>query len=249
MATSERADRPTWQVLVALAGAATAIVIVVYLIGGAIVWERFHVLRLPANQAVAPLPRNLLVIVGVRALAWPVVLGLAAAGLVNLLTHIFRFGARGTRVTCAVLLVVWIAALVALGIYSTVQKVVFLTTLGILVAVAVAAAYRQVVAVRRVALGASVAMAVVGVVVEAVDIYQLPVRMEYAHVLTADGSEMRGFYIGATSDAVYLAPNHSCHVLGRIVALPQRDVTQVDVFTSTEAWPQNSHPAACQSPP
>jgi hypothetical protein len=249
MAAPERADRPTWQVLVALAGAATSIVIFVYLVGGAIVWERLHVLRLPANQAVTPLPRNLVLIVGVRALAWPVVLGLVAAGLVKLLTHILRSGVRGTRVICALLIVVWIASLVALGIYSTVQKVVFLTALGILVAVAVAAARRQLVGVRRLALATSVAMVAVGVVVEAVDIYQLPVRMEYAHVRLAGGTEMKGFYIGATSDAVYLAPNLSCHVLGRIVALPQREIAQVDVFTSTKAWPQNSYPAVCQSPP
>ena len=85
MATPDQAERSTWQVLVALAGAATAIVIVVYLVGGAIVWERLHVLRLPANQAVAPLPRNYLLINGVRALAWPVALGLIAAGFVSFL--------------------------------------------------------------------------------------------------------------------------------------------------------------------
>jgi hypothetical protein len=118
MATSERADRPAWQVLVALAGAATAIVIVVYLVGGAIVWERLHVLRLPANQAVAPLPRNLLLIDGVRTLAWPVGLGLIAAGLVSLLCHAFRFGARVILAACGIVVVVFIGALVAIPIFD-----------------------------------------------------------------------------------------------------------------------------------
>jgi hypothetical protein len=245
MGTSERADRPTWQVLVALAGAATAIVLVIYLVGGAIVWERLHVLRLPANPAVSPLPRNLLLIDGVRALAWPVALALIAAGLVSLLTHMFRFEWRAIGATCSVLFVVWVAALVAILSYDTGpewQHLVFLTTLGTLVAVAIAVVHWQLVAVRRVAVCAALAMFVTGVVVEAIDIGSLPVRMEYAHVsFVKSRPPMEGFYIGATSDAVYLAPNLRCHVLGRIVALPQRDVAQVDVFTSKEAWPDPRH--------
>jgi hypothetical protein len=253
MATTDRADRPTWQALVALAGAATAIVIFVYLVGGAIVWERLHVLRLPANQAVAPLPRNLLLINGVRALAWPVALGLIAACFVSLLGRASRFGVRATRGTWAILFVLWIAGLVAIPIYDTGprgQHLVFLTTLGILVAIAATIANPQLVAVRRLALGAALATAAVGVVVEVVDTWTLPVRMEYAQVqLTSGRQPMQGFYIGATSDAVYLAPNESCHVLGRIVALPQRNVTRVVVFTSTKAWSQHSHPHSCPSPP
>jgi hypothetical protein len=253
MASSERTDRPAWQVLVALAGAATAIVIVVYLVGGAIVWERLHVLGLPANQAVAPLPRNLLLIDGVRALAWPVALGLVAAGLVSLLAHIFRFGARVILVACAVLLVVWIATLVSIRIFDTGPKwqhYVFLATLGILVAVAVVAAHRQLVAVRRVALAAGLAIASVSFVVEAADIWTVPVRMEYARVrLTSPPNVIRGFYIGATSDAVYLAPNHTCHVGREVLALPQSRVVKVRVFTSSEAWPKGGGPDKCKSPP
>jgi hypothetical protein len=247
--TPERRERTAWQALIALAGAATAVVIFVYLVGGAIVWERLHVLHLPANQAVAPLPRNLLLVVGVRALAWPVVLGLLVAGFVNLLSHVSQPAAAGARAVRVVLLVLWVAALVALGIYSTVQKVVFLAAAGTLVAIGVAVANRQRDALRRAALGVSVAMAAVGVVIEAVDIYQLPVRLEYVHVRSADGTEAKGFFIGATSDTIYLAPNNGCHVLSRIVALPQRNVARVDVFTSTKAWPQRSHPDGCPSPP
>jgi hypothetical protein len=267
MVTYERADRPAWHVLVALAGAATAIVIAVYLIGGAIVWERLHVLGLPANQAVAPLPRNLLLIDGVRALAWPVTLGLVAAGLVSLLANAFRFGLRVTRATWAVLLVVWIVGLAVMLVrllghskllphFSTWQKFGFLAALGLLVAVAVVSAHRQVVAVRSAALGAALAMASVAVVIEAVDVYRLPVRMEYAQVrLINPAITAKGFYIGATSDTVYLAPNgrlpnRHCHVRGRILALPRIRVKSLDVFTSTEAWPNKAPEARgkCESP-
>jgi hypothetical protein len=91
-------------------------------------------------------------------------------------------------------------------------------------------------------------MAAVGIVVEVVDIWTLPVRMESARVQFADGPPMNGFYIGATSDTVYLVPNESCRVLGRIVALPQRDVKSITVYTSTKAWSERSHPHPCPSP-
>jgi hypothetical protein len=52
---------------------------------------------------------------------------------------------------------------------------------------------------------------------------------------------MKGFYIGATSDDVYLAPNFHCKVFGWIVALPQRDVARVRIFTSIEARPRRPY--------
>ena len=103
MSGSEGRERPAWEALVTLAGAATGIVIFVYLVGGAIVWERLHVLRLPANHGVAALPRELLLVVGVRALAWPLALGLLAIGLVLSLGRVPRpltARARGLHAAC-----------------------------------------------------------------------------------------------------------------------------------------------------
>src|SRR5262245_23119581 len=259
MATPERPDRPVWQVLLALAGAATAIVIVVYLIGGAIVWERLHILHLPANQAVASLPRELLLIDGIRALAWPVVLGLLVGGLVALFAHIARFGQRRARVAWAVLLVLWIGGLLLLKPVgkrilphvSTWQKFGFLVALGVLVALAVVAAHQHV-PLQRAALGAALAMVAVVAAIEANDISSPPVRLEYAHVLlTHPKKTRRGFYIGATSDTVYLAPNDGCHVRRSILALPRSRVVNVAIFTSTKAWPQGEYPDKrkdCSSP-
>jgi hypothetical protein len=207
------------------------------------------VLRLPANQAVAPLPRDLLLVDGVRALAWPIALGLVAAGLVSVLTRILRSGRRGGRGLCVVLFVVWIAVLIVAAIFFTVQQAVFVATLGLLVVVGVDAVLRRGATMQSVALGAALAMAAVGVVVEAVDIRRLPVRMEYAHVRFSNGKMLRGFYVGATSDAVYVAPNQSCRVLGRIVAVPQREVTRVVVYTSSKPWSKKSHPDSCTAPP
>src|SRR5262245_44206602 len=201
MSTAERGGPAAWRALLALAGAATAIVIFVYLVGGAIVWERLHVLRLPANQAVAPLDRNLLLVVGVRALAWPVVLGLVVCGSVYVLVA-RPAGGRARGALRAALLVAWAAGLAALAAFSTVQKAVFLAAVGILVAAGVAAGAGKRLARGRAAVAAALGMAAVGVVVEAVDIYQLPVRLELAHVVASDGTTRTGFFIGATSDTV-----------------------------------------------
>jgi len=247
-----RADdrpRPAWPALVALAGAATAIVIVVYLVGGAIVWERLHVLRLPANQAVAPLPRNLLLVDGVRALAWPVALGLLAAVLVGALVRVIESDWSGGPVLCIALAAVWIALLIVAAVFFTVQQSIFVASLGVLVFGGLAAVLRGGATIRGVAVGAALAMAGVGVVVEAIDIRNLPVRMEYAHVQFPDGHVLKGFYVGATSDAVYIAPNDGCRVLGRIETVPEREVARVVVYRSSKVWSEESHPDTCPTPP
>jgi len=244
----ESGDRPAWQALVVLAGAATAIVIFVYLVGGAIVWERLHVLRLPANQGVTPLPRELLLVVGVRALAWPLVLGLLATAVVN---FVFRLSLRwtaGAKTLLAAVVVLYVASLVLAGIYLTVQKLIFLAAFGVFVGVGIAVAGGRQVTLRQAGLGVFLMMVAVGVIVESIDIYQLPVRLEYAHVRFTGGGEAKGFFLGATPDTVYLAPNQSCLVFGRIVAFSRRDIAEIDIFSSTKAWPRESPPAACPSP-
>ena len=250
MTATGRSGWSAWQVLLALAGTATSIVIFVYLVGGAIVWERLHALGLPANQAVAPLPRNLMVVVGVRALAWPVFLGLVVAVLVVVLSRLFALASRD-RVLRAVsfsLFFLWCGALVALFFFVTVQQVVFVAAIGLLVALGVAVVVKQKSLLLRVTLSVSLAMVAVVVVVELIDISTVPVRLEYAHVRFTGGDE-QGFYLGGTSDTIYLAPNNHCHVRGWIVALPQRTVTRLEVFRSTNAWPKDSGPRHCLSPP
>ena len=66
-----------------LAGAAGLGAIVTF-VGGAMLWLRFDRLELAADQAVALLPKQLLLIVGAHALAVPVVFGAVAALLLAL---------------------------------------------------------------------------------------------------------------------------------------------------------------------
>jgi hypothetical protein len=66
--------------LLQFAGAAGATLLVLYLFGGLVMWVRFHAAGIPADQTVAALPRELLVVVGLRTLVVEiVVLGLLAA--------------------------------------------------------------------------------------------------------------------------------------------------------------------------
>ena len=63
----------------AAAGAAAATVVFVAVVGGAVMWLRFRNAQLPADQAVALVPRADLVVVGLRLMVLPV----AAAGLLS----------------------------------------------------------------------------------------------------------------------------------------------------------------------
>jgi hypothetical protein len=239
---------PAWEVLVVLAGAATGIVLFVYLIGGAIIWTRLHVLGLPANHGVAPLPRELLLVVGARALAWPLVLGLLAIAAIHSVSpHLPPPWTAVSKALLTPVLVLYAGSLVIAAIYLTVQQLIFLTAFGLLVGVGTLVS-RKLVTLRQAGVGVFLSMVTVGVIVEANDIYQLPVRLEYAHVRFTAGGEERGFLIGVTPDTVYLAPNEGCHVVHRIVALSRQDVLAIDISSSSNAWPQESHPEVCPSP-
>ena len=88
MSAADATERRAWNVLLGVAGAATGIVAFVYFVGGVIEWERLYVLRLPATQGVEPLPRELLLLVGARALAWPLTLGFLAILAVHALCRL-----------------------------------------------------------------------------------------------------------------------------------------------------------------
>jgi hypothetical protein len=246
----EAGNDPPWEVLVVLAGAATAIVLFLYLIGGAIIWTRLHVLGLPANHGVAPLPRELLLVVGVRALAWPLVLGLLAIAAIQSVSPRLPPPpwTAVSKALLAVVLALYVASLVIAAIYLTVQQVIFLSAFGVLVGVGVTLASRNLVGLRKAGVAVFLSMVAVGVIVEANDIYQLPVRLEYADVHFTTGKEVKGFLIGVTADTVYLAPNKGCHVMHHILAVSRQDVRAIDIHSSSKAWPEESRPAVCASP-
>src|SRR5262245_9250614 len=81
-----------------LAGAVAGTVGFVYVVGGAVMWLRFWRSDVPADQALALVPRTNLLVVGMRVLILP---ALAAGGLFLLLAK--RANGRPSRTTVAAL--------------------------------------------------------------------------------------------------------------------------------------------------
>jgi hypothetical protein len=244
VSAADATERTAWQVVLGVVGTATGIVTFVYFVGGAIVWERLHVLGLPATQGVEPLPRELLLVVGARALAWPLALGLLAIVVVHAMC-------RFPQMRDAYPGLVWLfaVALVLAVVYTTIQQAIFVGFFGLLTSAGIALVYSRRATLGQVSIGLFVSLALVGVVVEAVDIYQPPVHLEYAQVSYSGGKETSGFLIGETTDTVYIAPNDGSYVCGWIAALPRNKIAELDISSPRDAE-RSPHfdPKGCEPP-
>ena len=132
------------------------------------------------------------------------------------------------------------------------QQAIFVGFFGLLVGVGLALVTYGRATLRQISVGLFVSLALVGVVVEAIDIYHPPVHLEYAHVVFSDRNEKtRGFLIGETADTVYIAPNVSCHVSGWIAALPRKEISRLRIFRARPVWPRTKYPHGkrCPAPP
>jgi hypothetical protein len=67
-----------WTLAIQALGATAGVALLATFVGGAMLWLRFDALDLPADRAVALLPKTMLVVVGAHALVVPVLLGLLA---------------------------------------------------------------------------------------------------------------------------------------------------------------------------
>lgn len=270
MSAADTTERTAWQEFLGAVGKATGIVAFVYFVGGAIVWERLHVLRLPATQGVEPLPRELLLVVGARALAWPLALGLLAIVAVHALSRLPQPGTRVpvyavhlklvrlpppstrtlVRATYVTLVGLFGAALGLTVQFETVQQAIFVGCFGLFAGVGLALARVERATPRQVSVGLFVSLALVGVVVEAVDIYRPPVHLEYANVFLSHGKkEVSGFFIGETADTVYIARNKNSHVCGWITALPRSEISRLSILPPEKASrPSSQDPCEFSGP-
>lgn len=191
------------QVLAGVAGLGA----VVTFAGGVVVWLRLHHLGLPADQAVALLPKELLVVVGAHALVLPIVAGaLAALGLARLgssaadtLTGSFKV-ALGATVAVAIVLV-W---LVVNG-YDWLPEQAVAYAAVIAGAIVVHRTAKRSVLRRHIAEVVLVVFTACGVVVAVVTESAKP-EMEPVAILLKGDKAVNGFYVGQTSDRVYVAP-------------------------------------------
>lgn len=188
-----------------LLGALTGFAALATLSGDAVLWIRFDALHLPADQAIALLPKQLLLIVGLHVLVLPVAIATVAAALLVLLLH------RDLRAGF------WIAfALVALAALVTVVALlpppldaplgwlataVVLIAGGLLLALAIASGSR-----RALAAALLTSFAVGGATLAVVRTHADPRLEPVALLLDGRPSALAGFYVGQTGDSVYVAP-------------------------------------------
>ncbi len=190
------------QVLAGVAGLGA----VVTFVGGVVVWMRLDRLGLAADQAVALLPKQVLVVVGAHALAAPVLFSAFAAlvltGVGSTTDNAMsgRFKLALGAVVLAALVLVWAAVR---GFDVTDQIVVYA---GVVAGAAVIAhtAKRSVLR-RHIAQVVLVAFLACGVLLAIVSAMAKP-EMEPVAVLLAGDKAINGFYVGQTSDRVYVAP-------------------------------------------
>jgi len=190
-------------------GASAGLLALVTFVGGAMLWIRFDRLDLAADQSVARLPNELLVVVGAHALVGPVVIGLVVAVFLALLGPLNDDGSVRPRF--------WVAMAV-IGLWALVTVVALIWHLDfpeqavMLLAVAGGAGLILAVGVRAdraryIAWAVFAVFAVGGGVLLIVRTLGDP-RMEPVAVLLSEEGQrgLSGFFVGETADRLFLAP-------------------------------------------
>jgi hypothetical protein len=150
------------KIILEFLGVAAGIAAFVTFVGGALLWLRFDELGLPADRAVAMLPRSLLVTVGAHALLAPAIAGLAAvialyalddwswqvlaflAGIVVLVVTLVLWDVLfelsvGTKLILPIAVALILAALAGVAAYKLCERIIarehapMLLTLGVLI--------------------------------------------------------------------------------------------------------------------
>jgi hypothetical protein len=192
-----------------LLGAVAGLGAITTFVGGAMLWIRFSELNLPSDQAVTLLPKQLLLIVGAHSMAAPVVLGLLAALLFALFNAFDpERRRRWLRPVFLGLLLIGggLAAAVAVEPYELVPEWVVTALACVLGAAALIAVLA--VADNSWALPWAVFIVFVlcGAVVSVMRTTGNPTMEPVAVLLEGTPSGIGGFFVGQTSDRLYLAP-------------------------------------------
>jgi hypothetical protein len=219
-----------------LAGAAAGIVVFVSLVGGAVISARLHSLGLPIDSTLAVLPRETVLIAGVRVLSG----GLLAALLVlSLLWVLDRSGVSLRRDEApwwpslreAGVMVLAVAPLLAFTLDYGVTTSMALVS----IAAAGAAAGMVLLILRRstnfgeMSVRLFVVVAALGGVLAFARVYDRPIALDFATVQLKDGGRTNGFLLGQSSAAIVLAPDVLKRTIGRTVAIPRDEVVNLQL--------------------
>jgi hypothetical protein len=225
----------TRRLVLELAGAAAGIAVFVALVGGGVISARLHSLGLPIDSTLAVLPRETVLIAGVRVLSG----GLVAALVIIVVLWTIGSGQGttlpgGNRLSRMVVLYV-----VVLGL-GVVPLLAFTLASGVTTRMALASAGAALVAtgvlvlvLRRSAtfgqlcVGIFVVVATLGGVLAFARAWNQPIALDFADVQLRDGGRTNGFLLGESSSVVVLAPDVLDRTIGRTVAIPRDQVVDL----------------------
>ncbi len=196
-----------WKVVLEFAGAAAGLAVFIAFVGGVLLWARFNALGLPADEAVAVLPRQILVTVGAGAIAPAILFGAFAAFAIGLLAPLDSSGQPRYHLAWILRILVLAEILILLGPsdLDVVPYVVVGSAVALIGALAVWGAATRLEGYRVVGWTLFAAIAIAGAVNSYIRTEGTP-KMEPAAALLEGGEGVAGFYVGQTSDRVYLAP-------------------------------------------
>jgi hypothetical protein len=223
-----------------LAGAAAGIVIFVSLVGGVVISARLRSLGLPIDSTLAVLPRESVLIAGVRALSGGL---LAALVVISVLWVLDRSGVslrrddaprRPSLREAGVLALAVVPLLVITLDYgvTTTMAIVSVAAAGVAAAVALLILRRSR-SFGQLSVRLLVVVAALGGVLAFARVYDQPIALDFATVQLKDGGRTNGFLLGQSSAAIVLAPDVLKRTIGRTVAIPRDEVVNLQLSRVT----------------
>jgi hypothetical protein len=198
---------PDWKVPLQLLGATAGLTAFIAFVGASLLWVRFDDLGLPADRAVALLPRELVLVIGAQALAVPVLVALGAVVLIYTIDPFDDQGNPKTRLWVALpvgaallALVVWLA----LDVDVWPEGLILVGVLVIALAAILGTAWRGG-GFRPVGWVVFAAIVFVGGALAFVRTSFEPKMEPVAALLDEPPGSIVGFYIGEADDRLYIA--------------------------------------------
>ncbi len=227
-------------------GATAGIAALATFVGGAMLWLRFDGLHLPADRAVALLPKELLLVAGAQALTLPLALGLGALLWLTVLDPLDEEGNVEARFWFAFLptVVLLIAAMVIFTADMDVTVIAIAAAVGIAGIVLIVRTAALTKYVRNIGWVVFAVFAVMGAVVNVLHMRFEPRMEPVAALLAADDEEdgagaergLAGFFVGETTERLWFVslPGNgdpgdpfADAAVDRVVGIPRSQVSRI----------------------
>jgi hypothetical protein len=209
----------------------TAVTAVLYVIGGVVAAAQLEALDLPWQPTLALLPKNSLLVEGIKALGIPLLLATLVVVVIFSTRLQDATGGGGRAVRVALVLIPLVAIVVAVELFERMSTGVRLGVSALAVIVLVAAVRiawpnrtRRGLFYRLVGL-----ILVAGIILQGLAALSPPANLEYATIRLKSGQLTEGYYLGATDDQVILAPNVADRTIGIVTEVPRKDIMALSI--------------------